>query len=1078
LYRFLSALLLLFLTHCLYAQLTINEFNCKRGFTDENGEDVDWIEIYNPTSDSIFLGNYYLSDKLNNLDKWQFPDYYIQPQEISIVCASGNEYTKFPHHWESLVKANNIWKYRIGNTAPPNNWNSLAGNDQNWNAGQGGIGYGDNDDNTIITSTPSLYLRKTFTISDMNDITQLLFHADYDDGFIAYLNGTEIMRSSNFNNFYPNHNDYTNVDHEAVLYNGGIPESKFFNTNKVQELLINGTNLLAIQVHNASANSSDMSSNFFLSAGISSSNYTYQTLPNWINPPTVYPHTNFKLSHGETISISDLNEIVIDQVQIPMDITNQVSRGRIPDGNGNWCYFRNPSPNVLNDQNTCFTGFTGDPISDIPSGWYQGTIQVNVTSPPNATTYYTTNGDVPDSNDTQVNGPISINSNSVLSIRSFSNNTQYLPSNTLDFSYFINEENHNLPVFSIITNYDNLWNWYNGIYVSGPNAGTNYPFFGSNFWQPWSKKSRLEFFDSSKTKQFEADFDLEIHGGWSRAEPQKSFRIDTKSIYTGDIDYTLIKKKPEITSYNNFNLRNGGQHTWSDRIQDAIISRLAKNSNIDRMGYEPCIVYLNGAYWGLYGIREKIDEHYVESNHGVNSSQVDLLNRDSALSGSSNHFAETFYMLEQINITDANYMNVFKSRFDLNNYLDYFIFQTYIQNMDWLGIAWGLNNVKLWRNDIQGGKWRYVLYDTDAAFGYFGQNVNDNYLTFARYPSAPNEHASIFNRSLLNPEFKCLFTNRYDDLINTTFQPSNFNSVSEELKNKIESAIPDHITRWSGQVGPYSYTQWVNSINNIKQYNSLRIHTARQHLNQTLSLDGEKQVNLSSSPVEGGIIKINTITPDLPWEGIYHGGCPVNIKAIPNADYIFSHWYSNSSVINNSPQDSMEVSLTNDTYFTAIFTTCQSTLDVNIEEIDNQIIPTISNRLSHVQYEWLLNENIISFDSVIENPTNGVYQLVIRYDSCTIRSNLMIVDNDEYNIHLFPNPARDQFNLQFVIDRVQDIEITFYNSIGQEVFYEKHINFLGQFNKMYDVSSFAKEVYIVSLKTKYNIYTEKVVLTE
>ena len=58
------------------------------------------------------------------------------------------------------------------------------------------------------------------------------------------------------------------------------------------------------------------------------------------------------------------------------------------------------------------------------------------------------------------------------------------------------------------------------------------------------------------------------------------------------------------------------------------------------------VFYLNGAYWGLYGIREKIDEHYVESNHGVNSSQVDLLNRDSALSGSSNHFAETFYMLE------------------------------------------------------------------------------------------------------------------------------------------------------------------------------------------------------------------------------------------------------------------------------------------------------------------------------------------------------------------------------------------------------------------------------------------------
>ena len=57
------------------------------------------------------------------------------------------------------------------------------------------------------------------------------------------------------------------------------------------------------------------------------------------------------------------------------------------------------------------------------------------------------------------------------------------------------------------------------------------------------------------------------------------------------------------------------------------------NSHIDRMGYQPCIVYLNGDYWGLYGIREKIDEHYVESNHGIDSKKVDLLNRDSALSG-------------------------------------------------------------------------------------------------------------------------------------------------------------------------------------------------------------------------------------------------------------------------------------------------------------------------------------------------------------------------------------------------------------------------------------------------------------
>ena len=142
--------------------------------------------------------------------------------------------------------------------------------------------------------------------------------------------------------------------------------------------------------------------------------------------------------------------------------------------------------------------------------------------------------------------------------------------------------------------------------------------------------------------------------------------------------------------------------------------------------------------------------------------------------------------------------------------------------MDWLGIAWGLNNVKLWRPDTTGGKWRYVLYDTDAAFGYFGQNIYENYLNYARYPSVPNEHATIFHRSLLNDEFKCQFTNRYDDLINTTFQSSNFNAVTTNLKNQIQSAIPDHIARWGNQVGPGS-SPMVNSINNIMQYNNAKL---------------------------------------------------------------------------------------------------------------------------------------------------------------------------------------------------------------------------------------------------------------
>ena len=202
------------------AQLAVNEFNSKRGVTDEYGDDVDWIEVFNYSNDSVFLSDYYLSDNPNNLGKWQFPNRYLASQDLITICASGRENTIVPNHWESIVLAENSWKYWVGSTPPVDysNWNILGYNDQSWSVGQGGFGYGDNDDNTIIASTPSILLRKEFQVIDVDDITHLLFHADYDDGFIAYLNGEEIMRSNNFTNFSPGYNEFTNIDHEAVLY--------------------------------------------------------------------------------------------------------------------------------------------------------------------------------------------------------------------------------------------------------------------------------------------------------------------------------------------------------------------------------------------------------------------------------------------------------------------------------------------------------------------------------------------------------------------------------------------------------------------------------------------------------------------------------------------------------------------------------------------------------------------------------------------------------------------------------------------------------------------------------------------
>ncbi|HAF47240.1 MAG TPA: hypothetical protein DCG83_06110, partial [Cryomorphaceae bacterium] len=528
--RILIPLSLFFCVFELHGQLVINEFNSRRGFTDERGKNVDWVEVFNHSSYPVNLSDFYLSDNPNNLDKWQFPSIELAPQSLITICASGLDKVEIPARWESLVRADNIWKYWNASSIPANyaSWKDLGYDDQNWSSGAGGIGYGDNDDQTIIASIPSILLRHEFVVHDVEEITHLIFHADYDDGFIAYLNGQEIMRSDNLS-ASPAYHELTSSQHEAVMYSGGIPDDITFDGEEIEELLQDGANILAIRVHNASTNSSDLTGNFFLSAGLTSTQNQYQNIPAWFTPPVVLPHASFKLSTGETIIISDTNEVVFDSIAVPEGLTPNLSRGRTPDGIGNWCFFNTPTPNSSNNQSNCYSSITPAPVIDLPSGWYASTNPVSITTAKNATSHYTTNGDEPDQNDPVVNGNIYVSQTSVLSVKSFSNNGQALPSPTIDRTYIIDEDNYNLPVISIITDEDHLWDWNTGIYVMGPNAGSNYPYFGSNFWEPWSKKSRMEYFDRYQNKQFEAVFDLEIHGGWSRAEAQKSFRIDAKS---------------------------------------------------------------------------------------------------------------------------------------------------------------------------------------------------------------------------------------------------------------------------------------------------------------------------------------------------------------------------------------------------------------------------------------------------------------------------------------------------------------------------------------------------------------------
>ena len=250
-----------------------------------------------------------------------------------VVTLSATTYSSLSaqvHHWETVIYGSDVWHYFIGNEEPPSNWNNKEFNDSNWLTGKGSIGYGDDDDNTIIEPTHALYIRTSFNIIDKSAISTILLQADYDDAFVAYINGTEVARANIVGN-PPKYDTNTETDHEATLYTTNTVESFTLNPPLIEELIIEGANTLAIQIHNRNGlSSSDMTANFFLTLGITDDSQHYGITPTWFQDPFFStPLSIIKISTTQGINeqtrIDGRIEIInhIDRANTFSDVANE-----------------------------------------------------------------------------------------------------------------------------------------------------------------------------------------------------------------------------------------------------------------------------------------------------------------------------------------------------------------------------------------------------------------------------------------------------------------------------------------------------------------------------------------------------------------------------------------------------------------------------------------------------------------------------------------------------------------------------------------------------------------------------------
>lgn len=922
---YLTFAVLFILAQLTFGQVLINEVQSVNinSILDENGKAEDWIELYNPSSNSINLQNYGLSDRLDNPFKWKFPNVSIAPLGRLLVFASGRNVSQIMHHWETAVYAGDTWNYFEGNSEPPSDWYSQTFTGS-WSSGPGGIGYGDGDDATTISPATSLYMRRSFTIADTSKIVAGILSMDYDDGFIAYLNGVEIARNC-IQGIFPPYDQLATCDHEAAVYQGGNYETFTLDVGLLKSIIVNGVNVLAIQVHNITTNSSDLTSIPFLHFAMKDAGTQFGPPPSWFTSLNSNLHTNFTLNPGgETIVLTSPSGILQDS--ITCNLSAGLSHARATDGAAQWCITDTPTPGQANSTGTCFTGLAPEVDFSQNAGFFIGPFSV-ILGPniPGTTIRYTTNGQIPTGADNLYSIPITIGQTTVLKARRFSTNPNVLPGKVATNTYFINEPT-TLPIISLSTNDENLYGP-DGIY--------------DNFWTDWKKPVYVEYFDTLHQLRFEQNAGIKIDGGagGSRGHPQKSFRVEPQNDQYGDGDlkFPLIPDRSANSTYATFYLRNGSNYWNTMPYKDAWIVKTMAKSNTAYSAYTSVTVFLNGQYWGLYELREKQDKDYFKNNYGADTRNLDILSVSyfyggslRTVTGSDTGWYNMYNKFNALNATDPDFLNKAGGMLDLDDYTDYMIAQTWFGNYDW-----PYNNIKIWRSRSTDNKWHYSLIDLELALGGWSSPWDD-FINWV-YPGPNGTHTEFFSKLMQNPTFRKNFINRNADLMNTLLLPQKIAEVGEPMRQQLLPELARQYGRWADTISTPA-SQLINDLINTHDYHnylfSIRSPYVWEHTKSAFSLVDTTTIVLQSNPPGGGYIKINTITPqNLPWSGVYYNGNPVTIRAIANPGYTFQNWSSVGTNVSGN-QITKELNITAFTTITANFTGSNQAAGLTINEVN------------------------------------------------------------------------------------------------------------------------------------------------
>ncbi|MBI3133937.1 MAG: CotH kinase family protein [Bacteroidetes bacterium] len=542
----------------------------------------------------------------------------------------------------------------------------------------------------------------------------------------------------------------------------------------------------------------------------------------------------------------------------------------------------------------------------------------------------------------------------------------YAPSETVTQTFMIDPlgaDRYGFPVLSLVVDSTDLFSDESGIYVYGNHPDGNY----SQKGVAWERVANFELFNDAGLLVLDQKVRTRIHGGGSRSSCKKNLRLYGETDSTSNFNYPFFENYA-LQQYKRIILRGGG-HSPSCFPRDDLANMITDGLSVDQQHVRHIVLFINGEYWGIHTIKERIDNYFIQNRYGVDDNEITILDQEYDIQGNGHQVdADEMSSLEDFIITsdmslDENYQYVLE-KIDVDNYIDYMCSEIFLSNVDWV-----YSNVVIWRKTgpfnptkekPHDGKFRWVFYDFDGAFGgdcsqaYYTVNT----LNAATIASGTFASYTRFFRGLLdNMTFRKKFVNRMCDLLNSQYRKNRVQQKVTEIYDALTPSMQENVERWrypstattlyTRQSETPSLTQWNLNFYYLAVFADRRQRKVRDHMMVKWGYPDSSLVTVNVNDQAMGMVQVNTLLVNenlpavdasiYPWNGYYMNSVELPITAVAKPGYRFVEWLETGNTA-----ETVVWNPNGDSTFTAVF----ETDDLYQPVVINELMPSNSTYLA------------------------------------------------------------------------------------------------------------------------------------